>query len=283
MVADELAERWGLPRAKPRFRASARRGPRGAGPRAGPTAVAVLWPQTFMNEAGRSVGPARGSYKLALERVVVVHDEIDLPFGEVRTRLGRRPGGPQRAEVAQAGARAAQTSGACAWAWGARTRPIRRSSPRTCSAASARAPRRCASWSTGRCDEVERLVAGAVSLRSLLGLAQDDTRGAGEHARARGRSRVRFGLAAPLPDRGPRRDRRAGAAGPRPTLVVVGDDRAARELAGDLRAWLAPRRVRYYPSRGVAYESHLTPPPHLVGLRVAALDALLAASPPPSG
>src|SRR5436190_11982995 len=63
----------------------------------------------------------------------------------------------------------------------------------------------------------------------------------------------------------------------RPTLVVVGDDRAARELAADLRGWLAPRRVRYYPSRGVAYESHLAPPPHLVGLRVAALDALLGA------
>src|SRR3954462_9195098 len=60
----------------------------------------------------------------------------------------------------------------------------------------------------------------------------------------------------------------------RPTLVVVGDDRGARDLAADLRAWLAPRSVRYYPSRGVAYESHLTPPPHLVGLRVAALDAL---------
>ena len=60
----------------------------------------------------------------------------------------------------------------------------------------------------------------------------------------------------------------------RPALVVVGDDRAARDLAADLRAWLHPRPVRYYPSRGVAYESHLTPPPHLVGLRVAALDAL---------
>src|SRR5829696_7955240 len=60
----------------------------------------------------------------------------------------------------------------------------------------------------------------------------------------------------------------------RPTLVVVGDDRGARDLAQDLRAWLAPRPVRYYPSRGVTYESHLTPPPHLVGLRVAALDAL---------
>jgi PTH1 family peptidyl-tRNA hydrolase len=41
-----------------------------------------------MNDAGRSVGPARGSYKLAPERVLVVHDEIDLPFGEVRARTG---------------------------------------------------------------------------------------------------------------------------------------------------------------------------------------------------
>src|SRR5215204_4279650 len=61
----------------------------------------------------------------------------------------------------------------------------------------------------------------------------------------------------------------------RPTVVVAGDDRTARDLAADLRAWLRPRPVRFYPSRGVAYESHLTPPPHLVGLRVAALDALL--------
>jgi peptidyl-tRNA hydrolase, PTH1 family len=50
--------------------------------------VAVLRPQTFMNESGRSVGPARGSFKLDLDRIVVVHDEIDLPFGEVRARLG---------------------------------------------------------------------------------------------------------------------------------------------------------------------------------------------------
>src|SRR5262245_7759975 len=65
------------------------------------------------------------------------------------------------------------------------------------------------------------------------------------------------------------------AAADRPTLVVAGDDRQARDLAADLRAWLEPRPVRFYPSRGVAYESHLAPPPHLVGLRVAALDALL--------
>src|SRR6201987_4022229 len=61
----------------------------------------------------------------------------------------------------------------------------------------------------------------------------------------------------------------------KPAIVVAGDDRAARDLAGGLRTWLEPRTVRYYPSRGVNYESHLTPPPHLVGLRIAALDALL--------
>ena len=60
-----------------------------------------------------------------------------------------------------------------------------------------------------------------------------------------------------------------------PASVVAGDDRQARDLAADLRGRPAPRRVRFYPSRGVAYESHLAPPPHLVGLRVAALDALL--------
>jgi transcription-repair coupling factor (superfamily II helicase) len=66
-------------------------------------------------------------------------------------------------------------------------------------------------------------------------------------------------------------DRDAG----RPAIVVAGDDRAARDLAAGLKTWLEPRTVRYYPSRGVTYESHLAPPPHLVGLRIAALDALL--------
>jgi PTH1 family peptidyl-tRNA hydrolase len=41
-----------------------------------------------MNDAGRSVGPARGDLRVDLDRLIVVHDEIDLPFGEVRTRLG---------------------------------------------------------------------------------------------------------------------------------------------------------------------------------------------------
>lgn len=41
-----------------------------------------------MNESGRSVSPARGSYRVPLERILVLHDEIDLPFGEIRARMG---------------------------------------------------------------------------------------------------------------------------------------------------------------------------------------------------
>jgi PTH1 family peptidyl-tRNA hydrolase len=50
--------------------------------------VAILLPQTYMNESGGSAGPARGSLRAPLDRVVVLHDEIDLPFGEVQARLG---------------------------------------------------------------------------------------------------------------------------------------------------------------------------------------------------
>ena len=73
-----------MPKARKRFGgliAEGRTGP--GGPR-----VAVLLPQTFMNESGSAAGPARGQLGVGLDRVVVVHDEIDLPFGEVRSKLG---------------------------------------------------------------------------------------------------------------------------------------------------------------------------------------------------
>ncbi|MFL5909708.1 MAG: aminoacyl-tRNA hydrolase [Gaiellaceae bacterium] len=83
-VANELARRWELPRAKKKFAGlftDGRTGP--GGPRVG-----VLLPQTFMNEAGTSAGPARGALGVDLDRILVIHDEIDLPFGEVRVRQG---------------------------------------------------------------------------------------------------------------------------------------------------------------------------------------------------
>jgi len=83
-VARALAERWDLGKPRKKFAGELFEGRAGIGG----LRVAILLPQTFMNESGRSVGPARGSYKLELDRLLVLHDEIDLAFGDVRTRLG---------------------------------------------------------------------------------------------------------------------------------------------------------------------------------------------------
>jgi PTH1 family peptidyl-tRNA hydrolase len=83
-VAEELMRRWDLPKARKKFGGLISHGRTGPG---GPR-VAVLLPQTFMNDSGNAAGPARGSLKAPLERTVVLHDEIDLPFGEIQSRLG---------------------------------------------------------------------------------------------------------------------------------------------------------------------------------------------------
>jgi PTH1 family peptidyl-tRNA hydrolase len=85
-VANVLAARWDLPRPKQKYAGLITDGRIETVP-ARPR-VAVLLPQTYMNEAGRSAGPARGALHLELDHVLVLHDEIDLPFGEVRVRLG---------------------------------------------------------------------------------------------------------------------------------------------------------------------------------------------------
>ena len=83
-IARELASRWDLGKPKSRYRGLFSEGRVGIG---GPR-VALLMPQTYMNDAGQSVGPARGAVKVPLDHVLVLHDEIDLPFGEIRVRVG---------------------------------------------------------------------------------------------------------------------------------------------------------------------------------------------------
>lgn len=83
-IAKALAMRWGLPKPRSKYRGLLTGGRTGPG---GPR-IAILRPQTYMNEAGQSVGPARGALKVPLERVLVLHDEIDLPFGDIRVRVG---------------------------------------------------------------------------------------------------------------------------------------------------------------------------------------------------
>lgn len=83
-VSAALARRWDLPKPKKKFAGLISEGRTGPG---GPR-VALLQPLTYMNASGDSAGPARGSLRVPLDRVVAVYDEIDLPFGEIRTRLG---------------------------------------------------------------------------------------------------------------------------------------------------------------------------------------------------
>jgi PTH1 family peptidyl-tRNA hydrolase len=83
-IARTLIDRWQLPKPKSKYRGLVSEGRTGPG---GPR-VAVLLPQTYMNEAGQSVGPARGAYGVELDRLLVLHDEIDLAFGDIRVRLG---------------------------------------------------------------------------------------------------------------------------------------------------------------------------------------------------
>ncbi|CAB4880114.1 unannotated protein [freshwater metagenome] len=83
-AANLLAQRWDLPKAKKQFNGLVTEGRISPG---GPR-VAVLLPQTFMNDSGRSASPARGAFGVPLDRIIVLHDELDVPFGEVRARLG---------------------------------------------------------------------------------------------------------------------------------------------------------------------------------------------------
>lgn len=53
----------------------------------------LLKPQTFMNLSGRSVAEAVRFHKLSLDQIVVVHDELDIPFGQVKIKEGGGHGG----------------------------------------------------------------------------------------------------------------------------------------------------------------------------------------------
>jgi len=55
--------------------------------------VMALKPTTFMNESGRSVGEAIRFFKIPPENVIVLHDELDLPPGKVRVKVGGGHGG----------------------------------------------------------------------------------------------------------------------------------------------------------------------------------------------
>jgi len=82
MVADELAARIGS-----RFRAGKFRSVIAEGRLEG-TPVTVAKPLTYMNESGGPVAGLRGYYHVDPAHIVVIHDELDLPSGTIRLKLG---------------------------------------------------------------------------------------------------------------------------------------------------------------------------------------------------
>jgi PTH1 family peptidyl-tRNA hydrolase len=82
LVVDRLAERLSLPLDVAKFE-----GRLGAG-RLGNKRLMLLEPETFMNLSGTSVGAAARFYKVAPEDILVIHDELDLPFGRLQLKLG---------------------------------------------------------------------------------------------------------------------------------------------------------------------------------------------------
>ena len=82
MLLDRLAERWGACSFGDKFRASTARVDFDG------QAILLLKPQTFMNLSGESIQAAASFYKVAVDRIVVVHDEMDLPLGVCRLKSG---------------------------------------------------------------------------------------------------------------------------------------------------------------------------------------------------
>lgn len=82
MVVDELARRWSADPFREKFKAELSRARRDS------DEVILLKPQTYMNLSGESVQKALAFYKLGLSDLVVIHDELDLPFGTFKLKLG---------------------------------------------------------------------------------------------------------------------------------------------------------------------------------------------------
>jgi PTH1 family peptidyl-tRNA hydrolase len=86
-VIDELARRLGAPESRKRFRGEI------SEVRFGDGKVVLIQPQTFMNESGVTVREAVQWYKPTLDHVLIVVDDLDLPFGDLRLRAKGSAGG----------------------------------------------------------------------------------------------------------------------------------------------------------------------------------------------
>jgi PTH1 family peptidyl-tRNA hydrolase len=82
MVVEALAQRLGSDGFRDKFRGRVARAKHGS------EDVVLLLPQTFMNLSGESVREAASFHKIAPPNLLVVHDELDLPFAELKLKTG---------------------------------------------------------------------------------------------------------------------------------------------------------------------------------------------------
>jgi PTH1 family peptidyl-tRNA hydrolase len=87
MAVDEIARAHSFGPWSKKFRSEISEGSIGS------EKVLLMKPQTFMNLSGEAVGEAMRFYKLALSDIIVLHDELDLPAGKVRVKVGGGHGG----------------------------------------------------------------------------------------------------------------------------------------------------------------------------------------------
>lgn len=99
MVVNHLAEKIHIPLRRVEFRALIGKGEIDS------QQCILAKPQTFMNESGKSVGPLMRFYRIPQERLLVVHDDLDLPYGTLRLRPTGGTGGQKGMEsiIAQLG------------------------------------------------------------------------------------------------------------------------------------------------------------------------------------
>ena len=82
MAVDSIAEAFGYPSFRAKFQGQMAEG------RIGGSKAVLLKPQTYMNNSGQSVAAAARFYKILPERIVVFHDELDIPSATVKLKKG---------------------------------------------------------------------------------------------------------------------------------------------------------------------------------------------------
>ena len=270
--------------------------------------VALLKPETYMNESGRSVAAAARFFKLEPDAILVVHDEGDLdPAGCRRARAAASPAttacarsrstsktpdflrlrigvgrpGPRRPAAAgrlralglRAGGRRRRARRAV------RPTRSRRSTPKA-SSARRRSSTKLATRSSGTVRGYHRIPPNPPGSAFRHGPVRSCIRSSASSARASGSRGFAEALPAAARVSEPALPLLLAALHEeldRPLVLLVPEDADARDAAEAAAWFLGEERVALLPSRGVHWGSGLEPAPHLVGERARALDVLAAA------